>query len=82
MTDTVTPSNAFITAPVDLAARARRDASAERLFKGLVAAAGWLVLIVLIGATLSMLWGGRDAFATFGWNFLTSSEWDPVQHKF
>jgi phosphate transport system permease protein len=69
-------------APVDLAARAHRDAAAERLFKGIVAGAGWLVLIVLIAAALSMLWGGREAFSTFGWSFLTSSEWDPVQHKF
>jgi phosphate transport system permease protein len=66
----------------DIAARARRDAAVERLFKGLFAAAGWFVLIVLIGAALSMLWGGREAFSTFGWRFLTSSDWDPVQHKF
>jgi phosphate transport system permease protein len=37
---------------------------------------------VLVAAALSMLWGGRDAFSTFGWGFLTSSDWDPVQHKF
>jgi phosphate transport system permease protein len=29
-----------------------------------------------------MLWGGREAFSTFGWSFITSSDWDAVQHKF
>jgi phosphate transport system permease protein len=69
-------------ARTDLAARARRDAFAERLFKDIFAAAGWFVLIVLIGVAVSMAWGGREAFSTFGWGFLTSSDWDPVGHKF
>jgi phosphate transport system permease protein len=72
----------FATAGVDLAQRARRDAAADRFFKTLFASAGWLVLILLIGAALSMLWGGRQAFATFGWRFLISADWDAVQHKF
>ncbi len=29
-----------------------------------------------------MLWGGRLAFSTFGFEFLWSSEWDAVNHKF
>jgi len=75
-------ANAILNIPVDLAARATRDARAERTFKGIFAGAGWLVLIVLVAAAASMLWGGREAFSTFGWGFLTSSEWDPVQNKF
>jgi phosphate transport system permease protein len=67
---------------VDLAARARRDAAADGFFRGLFAGAGWLVLIVLFAAAASMLWGGKEAFTTFGWSFLTSTEWDAVQHKF
>ena len=42
----------------------------------------WLILIVLGGAALSMLWGGRQAFSTFGWKFLTSTAWDPVNKQF
>lgn len=48
----------------------------------LTASAAWLVLLVLLGAALSMAWGGRLAFHTFGWGFLTSTDWDAVQHKF
>ena len=74
--------NALVQFADDTDARARRDARAERVFKTVVAGAGWLVLITLFAAALSMLWGGREAFSTFGFGFLTSSEWDPVQHKF
>jgi phosphate transport system permease protein len=70
------------TRPIDLAAASVRDARTDRLFKGLVGTAAWFVLLVLLGAAFSMLWGGRQAFSTFGWNFLVSADWDAVQHKF
>lgn len=66
--------------PVD--ARDARDVRADRMFRWMVAAAGMFVLLSLTAAALSMLWGGREAFQTFGWQFFTSSEWDPVQRKF
>ena len=56
---------------------ARRDARADRLFRYSVAAAGLFVLISLIGAALTMAWGGREAIGTFGWSFLGSDNWDP-----
>ncbi|MEO6065879.1 MAG: phosphate ABC transporter permease subunit PstC [Lysobacterales bacterium] len=62
--------------------RTLRDARADRLFRWTVAAAGIFVLVALTAAALSMLWGGREAFQTFGWKFFSSTEWDPVQQKF
>lgn len=56
---------------------ARGDARADRLFRWTVAAAGFFVLISLIGAALTMAWGGREAFGSFGWSFLSSDNWDP-----
>jgi phosphate transport system permease protein len=78
------PSITPLRAPLPVAAdeRGRRDARAERAFRGVFAGAAWLVLIALVGVALSMLWGGREAFSTFGWHFLVSDEWDPVQHRF
>ena len=29
-----------------------------------------------------MLWGAREAFSTFGWRFIWSTDWDPVQKHF
>jgi len=57
--------------------RSRRDARHERLFRGLLKACALIVLAALLGAAGATLWGGRDAFATFGWHFLVSAEWDP-----
>ena len=39
-------------------------------------------LLALAGAALSMLWGGRETFATAGWGFFTSSTWDPGAREF
>jgi phosphate transport system permease protein len=67
---------------VDAKRRNARDARADGLFKWIVAAAGFFVLLALTGAALSMLWGGREAFSTFGFGFLFSTDWDAVNHKF
>ncbi len=62
--------------------RARRDARADRLFRGVLGAAAMFVLVMLVGAALSMAWGGREALSTFGWQFLISDEWDVGARKF
>jgi phosphate transport system permease protein len=60
----------------------RSGAGADRLFGLVTAGAAWLVLILLGAAAASMAWGGRLAFETFGWSFVTSSDWDAVAGKF
>jgi len=55
---------------------------AEKAFEYGTAGAAWLVLLLLGGIALSMAWGGRLAFETFGTSFLTSSEWDAVGGRF
>jgi phosphate transport system permease protein len=60
----------------------RNGAGADRLFRLVTAGAAWLVLILLGAAAASMAWGGRLAFETFGWRFVTSRDWDAVAGKF
>jgi phosphate transport system permease protein len=60
----------------------RRDARRDSVFQLIVTATGWLVLLALLGTALSMLWGGREAFQTFGWSFFTSSNWDVGARQF
>jgi phosphate transport system permease protein len=67
---------------IDLDDRARIDARNDKFFRGAMAAAGWFVLVSLAAAALMMFWGGRETFQTFGWGFLTSTDWDPVQKQF
>ncbi|MGN6282464.1 MAG: phosphate ABC transporter permease subunit PstC, partial [Frateuria sp.] len=62
--------------------RARHDASHDRLFAGLLKACALIVLAALLGAAFATLWGGREAFGTFGWHFLVSSAWDPSSQEY
>jgi phosphate transport system permease protein len=62
--------------------RARHGATADRLFRALVAAAATFVLISLAAAALSMFYGGLPAFEKFGFGFLYRTVWDPVSHRF
>jgi phosphate transport system permease protein len=59
-----------------------RGAAADRAFTLLTTGAAWLVLILLGATAISMAWGGRLAFKTFGFGFITSSDWDAVAGKF
>jgi phosphate transport system permease protein len=61
---------------------AKDERLADRAFEYGTAGAAWLVLILLGGIALSMAWGGRLAFETFGTGFVTSGEWDAVGGHF
>jgi len=58
------------------------DAAGDRLFHVVVACAAYFVLLALGAAALSMAWGGKLAFQTFGWRFFYGTEWDPVARRF
>jgi phosphate transport system permease protein len=60
----------------------KSGAGADRAFQWITAAAAWLVLLLLGGVAVSMAWGGRLAFQTFGWGFVTGKDWDVVGEKF
>ena len=66
----------------DVAPARKSGAGADRAFELVTAGAAWFVLILLLGIALSMAWGGRLAFQTFGWHFVTSSDWDAVNGRF
>ena len=61
---------------------ATRGLLGDRAFRAATGACAWLVALALLGAALSMAWGGRQAFTTFGWKFLISTDWDAVNHHF
>ena len=62
--------------------RIQADSRNDRLFKTGVAVAGIFVLVSLFLAAALMLKGGWDAFSTFGFRFLITENWDPVQREF
>jgi phosphate transport system permease protein len=69
-----------VTTPPD--ASPRSGAGADRAFELATAGAAWLVLILLGATAASMAWGGRLAFETFGWSFVTGRDWDAVGGRF
>ena len=64
------------------AARDRRQQWRDDAFRRIVMACALFVFVALLGAALSMLWGGKEAFQTFGPRFVWSTDWDAVNHKF
>jgi len=66
----------------DIDVRSRVDARHDRIFRGLLFFCALLVLVALLGAAASTLWGGREILFTQGWHFLTTQDWNPVEHQY
>ncbi|HEX7326536.1 MAG TPA: phosphate ABC transporter permease subunit PstC [Rhodanobacteraceae bacterium] len=60
----------------------RRDARHDAWFRRLLQACALVVLLALLGAALSTLWGGRDVLLGEGASFLTSAKWNPVTNHY
>lgn len=62
--------------------RSRSDQHHDRLFRWILRACALLVLLALLGAAVSTLWGGREVLFGDGLKFLTSAEWNPVENRY
>ena len=60
----------------------RRGIRADTIFHYIVKGCAIFVLVSLLAIAISMLYGGREAFSSFGWKFLWSRDWDAVQKHF
>lgn len=66
----------------DKAKAARRFWLPDTTFKMLAKAAAALVLIILSGVIASLVHGSIPVFNAMGWEFFTSSSWNPVTDRF
>lgn len=83
VSDMATTSPDSVSTQSDKNSTARTNgALPERLFHLATGGAAWLVLILLIAVAWSMASGGSLAFRTFGFGFITSDVWDPVNAQF
>ncbi|GAB2619660.1 phosphate ABC transporter permease subunit PstC [Novilysobacter erysipheiresistens] len=64
------------------ASRDHKDARNDRLFRYALVATVVFVLLALVGAALSMLWGGRQALEASGLDFFFSADWNPVENRY
>ena len=67
---------------LDMEKRSRADQRNDRLFRRLLMACALLVLLALLGAAVSTLWGGREVLFGNGLKFLTSAQWNPVENRY
>ena len=58
------------------------DARHDRLFRVVLGATVAVVLVALVGAALSMLWGGRQALQVAGLDFFFTADWNPVENRY
>jgi phosphate transport system permease protein len=65
-----------------LEARLKRQAVFDVLFRNLTRIAAFAVLLLLIAIIGSLILGSMPAIKAFGFGFLTSADWDPVNDKF
>jgi phosphate transport system permease protein len=68
--------------PVSLSSSRPAVSRGDRVFKGLTAAFAGLVLVLAFLVAWELYLSARPAIGKFGWGFLTSSDWDPVQEMF
>ena len=54
----------------------------DRLFHGVTFAAALCVLLLLGGVIASLVWGALPAIRAYGFGFLTSTAWNPVDDKY
>ena len=54
--------------------------SADKLFRIITAGAALLTTLLLIGFFVQLIINSMPSIKTFGWEFLISSEWDPVKN--
>ncbi|MBS0411346.1 MAG: phosphate ABC transporter permease subunit PstC, partial [Proteobacteria bacterium] len=66
-------------APVAPRRASPRGAAFERGFEILCFSAATMLLAALGGVLVSLAIGGWPAFAKFGFGFLTTATWDPVE---
>ena len=59
-----------------------RGASADGVYKGLLAGAAALVFVVVALIVYEVARGAEMSIRTIGWKFLTQTEWDPVADQY
>jgi phosphate transport system permease protein len=70
------------TAGAALVGTMRRQRWQDFLFHKITMGFALLVLLVLAGIIISLVIGAIPAFREFGWSFITTVEWDPVNDQY
>lgn len=59
-----------------------QSALADILFKNITRAFAFLVFVLLAAIIISLVWGSRESIIEYGWSFLITNDWNPVQDSY
>src|SRR5690606_34595744 len=59
-----------------------QSALADTLFRNTTRAFAFLVFILLAAIIISLIWGSRESISAYGWRFLITNDWNPVQDSY
>jgi phosphate transport system permease protein len=68
--------------PLPLRATGGGTGVGDRVYRGVVRASVWLVLLMAAGLVAALVWESWEAIRAFGFGFLVTSHWDPVAGEF
>jgi phosphate transport system permease protein len=54
----------------------------DLVFRSVAAAAAWSLVGIVVSIVLVLAWECSGAMRKFGWDFLTTQQWDPVQNEY
>jgi len=74
-------TGAGLSLPPRAVSRGRRGFG-DRLYRTLILASVWVVLILAVGLVAALSWESWSAIRAFGLRFLVTSHWDPVAGEF
>jgi len=79
--DRVSDVTMGVITPPAASTRRKSGSLGDVIFEWMCRSAGILVLLTLGGIILTLFIGGLQAFSTFGFGFLTSTDWNPVEGR-
>ena len=62
--------------------QANRNAFNDALFRSITRAFAVFVLVLLLAIVVSLVLSSRQTLSEYGWSFLTSADWNPVQDRY
>ena len=54
----------------------------DRVFKGITLLSGGLIIVLMAGFFIQLVWQSLPAIERYGFDFLFSSDWDPVKEQY
>ncbi|MDV2117376.1 phosphate ABC transporter permease subunit PstC, partial [Alcaligenes faecalis] len=62
--------------------KSNQNAFMDGIFKNMTRSFAFLVFILLAAISISLIYGSRESIAEYGFSFLWTNNWDPVNNEY